>query len=662
MTKHLSKIDDNVLYFDTETRQGDKDEHGNYINAPIASGATKYLKYAEGCIMVTYAFGHGPVKVWENNGYVLRWEEGPDDLRSAIVNPKVQVRSHNVLFDRRVLQYCFGIKIYLERWYCTMGKAYSNGLPGSLAGLGAALDLPPEMLKKAGWQLMKLFCTPNPDPWVFFEKVEKWHEFIDYAVHDITAMRECDLRMPEVNYQKMRDSWLLDQKINDRGLPIDKDLCNAVIEACDKEKDRVNEEIELLTGGEVKKITQSKVMLEHLKALGVDIEDLTKASVKKAIKYSEATDNPYVLQLLLARQRLGKSSVAKYQKMLDCEIDGLIYDSIQWFGARTGRLAGRLVQIQNFARPELEGEEIPEAVAHFKNGTAADHYVSPTTTAASLCRAAIAAPPGQKFVVRDFSSIEGMGLAWLAGEEWKLDAYRNNIDVYSLAYSKAFGTPYDPEDKEARKIGKVMELALGYQGWTGAWAQWADAYGVKVKGDDAIELISGWRKTNSNIVKLWSAMEQTFLDVCNDRQTRRVGALTIGRPLEDYQVLQLPSGRFIMYYKPEIIETDRGMQFSYMGTNSYTRKWERLTSYGGKETENGTQGFAADVMLSAMVRADKVGIDIRATVHDEYLILADTEEAEVVNETMETIMATPDDWCFGLPLKSTGDILEVYGK
>lgn len=698
------------LWFDTET----------YSDVPIKWGTYRYAAAAE-VMLATYAFDDGPVHVWD----LTNREPMPKDLFDAFENPRCTVTAHNAMFDRAVLTYSSNLRarIAIPRWRCTMVKALAHSMPGSLEKLGEILKLGDDEKKlKEGRDLIRLFCMPRPKNSKLRRATRithptEWARFVDYAKGDIEAMRRIDAKLPSWNYRDEELAlWHLDQKINDRGFACDVEHAEAAIRAVAAEQKVLKERTQELTGYDgadagVESATKRGKMLAHILCeYGVDLPDLKASTLERRIRDENL---PWALrQLLEIRMLATTTSTTKYKALArGVSDDGRLRGTLQFNGAsRTGRWAGRVFQPQNLPRPSkgFDGEVQEQVVEAIKLGILGDLYPSVMQATSDAIRGVIVAPPGKKLVVSDLSNIEGRKLAWLADEEWKLDAFRaldagTGHDLYALAYAKAFHVT--PEsvmlDKKAggsqRQVGKVMELALGYEGGVGAFVTFALVYGIDLEelaeiaydGLPTLEREQArdfykwvveekrptfglserafvtcdtfkrlWRNAHSHVVDLWRALEATCVAaVERPGNTMRVNALKVRRDGAWLRV-QLPSGRALCYPNPRVGDDGK---LSYMGVNQYTRQWCRIKTYGGKLAENVTQAASRDVLAGGMMRAEDQGYEIVLDVHDE--IISETRDTdEFTAQGLGSIMATPPSWAPNIPLAAGGFTAYRYKK
>lgn len=670
-----------------------------YCDVPIAHGTHRYAERAE---IMLFAWGVNGSKVQvvdEANG-----EKRPAELREALHDPAVRVRAHNSGFDRTVLRHT-GTPIPATRWHDTMVKALAHSLPGSLGELCGILGVDADKAKdKTGKQLIHLFCKPRPAGAAIRRATRathpvEWQRFTDYAALDIYAMREVDAKLPVWNYQGTELAlWYLDQAINDRGVAIDMDLVAAAISAVEKAQRVLAKRTQQITNGAVQAATQRDALLEHLLLdYGVALPDMQMATLERRIA---DPDLPEALRELLGiRLQASTTSTTKYRTLArGTSTDGRLRGTLQFNGAsRTGRWAGRLFQPQNLPRPSMKQDQIDIGVEAMKADCADVLVDNVMALASSAIRGCIVAPKGRKLVVSDLSNIEGRDQAWLAGEQWKLDAFRafdagTGHDLYKLAYSKSFGIAPEDVSKDQRQVGKVQELALGYEGGVGAFLTFAAAYGIDLEqmAEQAIgaipqEIVNeansalawtrlnkrptfglsdqawivcdsfkrSWRYAHPAISSMWrelgDAVRQAIAHkgttiVCRTLKVRRDGAwLRIG----------LPSGRFLCYPSPR----DEDGQITYAGVNQYSRKWSRIKTYGGKLFENVCQAVARDVLTHNMPAIEQAGYQIVLTVHDEVICEAPDSD-EFNTEHLSALLAANPPWAPGMPLAAGG--FEAY--
>ena len=488
-----------ILWLDFET----------YCETPIKHGVYAYAQNVE-IMIAAFALNDGPVTVWD----VTQNPDMPSELRAALVDERWLVFAHNSNFDRTVLNAVYPYLCpAIERWRDTMVMALAHSLPASLGALCEVLKVPTDLAKdKDGRRLILQFCKPLGKNRKLRRATKEshpadWDRFVSYAGSDILAMRECYNRMPKWNSTPAEIGlWHLDQHINDRGVAIDVALARAAVRATQQEQERLAYQTRVMTLGMVTSATQRDATLDYLRDCGVNLPDLQKATVRDYLAFGDLPTE--ARELLTVRMQSASTSTAKYDTLIKAvTTDDRLKGTLQFCGAsRTGRWAGRTFQPQNLGRPTLKNAAIEVGIAAIKAGIeelVADNVMELLSSAVRGC---LIAPKGRKLVIADLSNIEGRVLAWLAGETWKIDAFRmydtlkrdadGNLiptgkhddpwermghDLYKLAYAKSFGVTASDVSKDQRQIGKVMELALGYQGSVGAFVTFAAAYGIDLE-------------------------------------------------------------------------------------------------------------------------------------------------------------------------------------
>jgi len=632
-----------ILHIDVET----------FNEAPITVGTARYCESVE-LMVISWAVDDGPIEVLD----LTAGADYPPSFADAWWRADCVV-AHNAFFDRSVLA-TKGIARPLSQWHCTQAQALAHSLPGSLDKLSAIYNLGDAAKDKEGKQLIQLFCKPRPKTSKIRRATREthpteWQKFLDYAGQDIVALRALHKKLPTWNCTAAeREAWLLNQEINDRGFLIDQDLATAAIATCERAKAALQARTEDITGTDLS-VQQRAALQALLREYGVSLPDMTASTLERRL---EDPDLPApVRELIGIRLEMCQTSNAKWPKLLaSVSSDGRLRGTSQFCGAsRTGRDSGRIFQPLNLPRPPkyLEGDE--QFVDAIKLGVADLVYDNPMEVTSAALRGALVAPPGKKLVVADLNAIEGRVAAWVAGEQWKLDAYARGDDLYVLAYAASFHKPAADVTKAERQIGKVEELALGFGGAAGAFGTMAAMYGVELPDDEVRAVVKAWRAANPKIVQFWWDLERAVKNITSTvNGTVDLGPLRIQKQGAWLRII-LPSGRSLSYAQPRI-EDD---QFTYMGLNQYTRKWERISSYGGKLFENVVQAIARDVLVAAMKRCAANGFDIVLTVYDE--IIAEAVMGRTVDE-MISLMTTVPHWAPGLPLAAGGFETQRYYK
>lgn len=633
-----------------------------YSEADLSkSGVYKYVD-APGfeVLLFGYSADGGPVKVIS----LAEGEELPQEIREALLDDTVLKFAFNAQFERVCLGKYLGVYLAPDAWCCTMVASLYLGLPGSLAQVGAVLGVEKKKLE-TGKDLIKFFSVPCKSTKTNGGRTrnlpehdrEKWEQFITYNGRDVETemeIMEKVARFPVPDF--LWKQYAQDQRINDLGIELDMALVTQAIKCDEESRERYLKRAQELTGLEN---PNSPIQLkEWILSNGVEMETLTKAEVASVM---ETATGP-VKEVLELRQLLSKSSVKKYVAMETCRCsDGRAHGLLQFYGAnRTGRWAGRLVQVQN-----LPQNHIPDlAVARnlIKSGcfeAVELLYDSIPDTLSQLIRTAFVPREGCKFMVADFSAIEARVIAWLAGESWRQEVFRNNGDIYCASASQMFGVPVEKHgvNGELRQKGKIAELALGYGGGVGAMISMG-AIDMGLAEEELQPIVDSWRQSNPAIVKLWWDVHRCVIKAVKDKQPQTYKCLTF-----EYQsgmlFIGLPSGRRLAYAKPSVYRNDYDRdEIAYMGVDA-TKKWGKINSYGPKFVENIIQAMSRDILAEAMERLEAAGYDIVMHVHDEAVIEAPRDA--VLDDACRIMSKTPD-WTPGLILNAAGYECEFYQK
>ena len=647
----------NTLYLDLET----------YCETKITHGAYRYAEDAE-VMLVAWAWDDEPVSVWDTQD-MPHWR----DAVQMMIDTAERIVIHNSNFDRTVLREQ-RVHIPVEKIVDTMVLALQHSLPGSLGQLCNVLNVPQDKAKdKAGKKLIHLLTKPCPKNWKVRRATrdthpDDWRAFVEYARLDVDAMRDVLGRLPPWNDSRHeRHLWFCDQRIADRGVAVDTVFARAALRAFDRAGRSLATRASALTGGSVTSATQRQRLLDHLKTLDFEPEDLTRATLGNLLG---GDLNPQVRELLEIRQQAAATSPAKYQVLLNAtNRDGRLRGLIQFCGAsRTGRDAGRLFQPQNLPRSPDWFDDDVQATTIAAMKADCEHLIwdNISERCAFAVRGALVAPEGTKLVIADLSNIEGRVLAWLANEQWKVEAFKaydrgEGHDLYKVTAGRILGKdPGDITKAERQLQGKVPELAGGYQGGVGAYRVMGGAV-FDAMTDEAIqEIVTAWRKAHPRTRNLWYDMEAAARSAINN-----LGESFAVRDLITFDVkadaqgiawlrMKLPSGRYLCYPHPQVSDSS---SLSYEGINQYTRKWQRLDTYGGKLTENAVQAIARDVFMTGMLRAEEAGYRVCIRVHDE-LVCETPDEPAYTSEGLAALMATSPSWAAGLPLAAAG--FEAY--
>lgn len=614
-------------------------------------------------MLVGYAFGDQDPHVIDlmTDGYPGKTETDREFWR-ALTDPTVEKHAFNAPFERTCLAMYTGQDMPPEQWVDTMVRALTLGLPGSLAAVGEALDLPKDEQKdKQGKALIQYFCKPCRPTRTNGERTrnlpehapEKWELFKHYNAQDVVAERAIAKELDSIDalYAPEWRLWCLDQEMNDRGIRVDVPMVENIVAYDTARGAELLEEAKELTG--LKNPNSVSQLRDWLNRMGLPMASVTKDTVSAALSLKYIPDE--VRRALEIRQALGKASVKKYQAMLNavCE-DGRLRGILQFYGAnRSGRWAGRLVQVHNLAKNSLPDLDLARELAASGDFDTLQTLFGETAFIFSeLVRTAFIASEGCRFVVSDFSAIEARVLAWMAGEKWVLDAFRDGKDIYCETASMMYRVPVvkHGENGHLRAKGKVAVLACGYQGGIGAMK--AMDKGGTIPEDELQAVVDAWRKANPKIVKLWYDYETAAKTAIQERRTvKRPHGIEFSYRLGNL-FIKLPGGRKLCYVDAWIkLNPNTGREsIVYMGVNQETKRWGEAETYGGKLVENVTQAIARDCLAEAMQRVTAAGYRIVMHVHDEMIVDVPNEDTEAAAKITELMSVAPQ-WAEGLPLK-----------
>ena len=630
-----------------------------YSGAPLADVGV--YKYAEAPDFEVLLFGYcvddGPVRVVDLAG----GEKLPEHIREALWSPEVKKTAFNAAFERTCLSRWLGRELPPEQWDCTMVMAARCALPLSLEQCAGALGLPQQKMKE-GRALIRKFSVPcrptkanggrtrnrpedDPEAWTVFKRYNRRDVEVEQAIRH----RLHGAPVPE----EERRLWALDQRINRRGVCIDADLARKAVRMNEEYQKRITEEARALTGlDNPNSVVQLKDWIER--RTGRRLAALRKEDLPALAEH--APDD--VRRALQIRGELGKTSTTKYATMLACQCDdGRVHGLLQYYGTRTGRWAGRLVQVQNLPQNHLPDLDLARRLVKAGDlDELEDYYGNVPGTLSELIRTAFTASPGNVLTVCDFSAIEARVVAWLAGEKWALDVFRTTGKIYEAAAARMYHVPAETITKTdpRRQKGKIATLALGYEGGTGALAAMGAAR-MGLSEAEQRQIVTDWRKANPHIVKLWRHLEYAAKDTVRYRRENRAerglrfgwwrGAMTV----------RLPSGRTLMYPRARLTEDGR---LAFAATDSVTRQWGEAETYGGKLTENVVQAIARDCLAHVMTRIEARGWPIVFHIHDEVVV----DYRRPLVQELKDIFATPPDWARDLPLRGDGYATPYYLK
>ena len=652
-----------------------------YSGADLAkAGVHRYVEDPDfEVLLIGYSFDGGPVEVHDCTQPGC-W---PRDLLDALTDPAFTKTAWNAQFERTCLAAALEEEMPPEQWSDTMVLALECGLPGSLAAAGAALGLPEDQLKDpVGKALITYFskpCRPTKSNGgrtrnLPLHDPDKWKLYIGYNRQDVVtemAIRSKLLPLAE-SEQKL---WELDQRMNDTGVRLDVPMIEEIVRYDERHRQELQEEARKLTGLQnPNSLTQLKGWLAEQ---GVPVDQLRKDDLEVMLRQELP---PVVRRVLEIRQALGKTSTAKYAAMLEAVCsDGRLRGILQFYGAnRSGRWAGRLVQTHNLARNTLPDLDLArELAAEGDFDTLETLFGESAFVLSELIRTAFIPSEGCRFVVSDFSAIEARVIAWLADEQWTLDAFRAGEDIYCRTASMMYHVPVEKHGQNAdlRQRGKVAVLACGYQGGVGAMKA-MDKSGT-IPEEELQSVVDQWRAANPHVVKLWKTCEQAAKTAIDEHRTVKIRHGIEFRYQGGNLLIRLPSGRSLCYWKARVDQQPVELEWApsdysaylgyrlgkltYMGVNQTTKQWQETETYGGKLVENIVQATARDCLAVAMQRVANMGYQIVMHVHDEMIVDVPTSDTDAL-ERINAAMGAPIDWAPGLPLKGDGYETPFYKK
>ena len=661
-------------------------------------GVEKYAKHpSTRVLMLGFSLGEHGVHQWFPHQGPM-----PAKLRQLLLDPTVKIVAHNAAFERAVFKHVLGIDIPLERFICTQAMALSLALPADLDQLtGPALKLSSDMQKdREGKKLIDLFCKPNkktkarPQDWNdWTTHPVEWEKFCRYNRQDVISERKVHSVLSKYlpDMTETCRLWTLAQRINERGVHIDMEIVHGAQIIATKAKAHFEQRMKEISG--LDNPNSVSQVLPWLQQRGYPYNNLRKERVKMALEFKKSEMTKQAISFLEMRQQAAKTSVSKFSAMECAELCGRLYHMFQFRGAgRTGRFGGRIVQLQNLARPDKQVEpflrEAREILREADYEMCAALFDNPLDVVKSCIRPTICAPEGKKLVVADYSAIELVVLAWLTGCKFWLEVLRKKLDPYKSFGVHFLGKPYDEINKKERNECKPGALGAGYRlggGFlsedkngditkTGLWG-YADSLGVQLTQQQAARAVEVYRELSPEIVNFWYDLEAAVLSTLRDKQPRKVRGLVIDVKAPFLRI-RLPSGRRLHYCRPKI-ETRKvrggtdengkpkffdATNMTYEGLNQTTKKWEREATHGGKLTENIVQAIALDILNFGMENAELEGFNVILHVHDEIGAEEFCDDTEhTIKQLLEAISRRPE-WAPDLPLAAAGYESPFYKK
>ena len=652
-----------------------------YSSVPIKNaGAQRYIASSDFEILLfAYSLDGQPVQVVD----MAMGEEIPDWVLKALYDPNYIKHAYNAVFEFVGISKVFG-QLIPSQWRDTMFHGLYCGYTAGLDATGKALGLSEDKQKlNTGKALIRYFCVPckptksnggrtrnypQHDP-------EKWRLFKEYNAQDVVTEMEIEKRLSSVPVPDfVQKQWETDLIINLRGVAVDMPFVDgALVMDAQVKSELMQEATEISELDNPNSVKQLTAWLNKETSSDVELTDLRKATVSEMLNRDD--NSPDVQRMLEIRQELGKTSTKKYNAIKSCVCpDNRVRGLLQFYGAnRTGRWAGRLVQVQNLPRTYTDPIELArDLVTDRRTQAVRMIYGNVSDTLSQLIRTAFVASPGNVLIDADFSAIEARVISWLAGEKWRLDVFKSHGKIYEASASQMFGVPIDRIKKgnpeyALRAKGKVAELALGYQGSAGALIAMG-ALNMGLTEEELPDIVNRWRTANSHIRDLWYDMDGAAVDVIQNGGCQRVHGLWLAREYDGTTgtcsfTITLPSGRKLYYNDPKIGENRWGNpSITYMGVND-KNKWGRIETYGGKLTENCVQAIARDCLAEAIERLEAAGFPIVFHVHDEVVIDIKpyAAHADMLDKVVQ-IMRQPPIWAIDLPLNADGWVGDFFTK
>lgn len=649
------------LFIDIETYSSESIENGHY----------KYIESPDfEILLIGYALNDGEVQqidLYEEGGLI------PADFLDLLLDPNVVKVAHNATFERN----CFkrvGYDVPAHEWLCTQTLAAYNGLPLALKEVSKVLDLKDKKLD-TGTLLIKYFSCPVKATKINggrtrnypYHNPEKWSQYKEYNRYDVLSEREIFHKLEHNMPPDMEWAYYCDdQAINDRGIQVDMALVDGAIKIAEDSTASLTNRLIELTG--IENPNSPVQMKQWLAKRGINLASLAK---KAASEVEAATDeDPIAREATQLKASLGKTSIKKYAAFKDCAMrDGRVRGTFQFYGAnRTGRWAGRLVQLQNLSKNHMDNLDLAREYVKSGDFTAIDlAYGDAQDVLSQLVRTAIIAKEGHTLIAADYSAIEARVISWLSMEQWRLDVFHGDGKIYEATGSRMFGVPKESIKKgsELRDKAKISELALGYGGSLGALKNMGGEK-MGLSDPEMMSLVRKWRAANPQIVKVWEDMENAAMTALVTRREELATPQDIAfrfNPSDKCLYMKLPSGRELCYQNARLGTNDKGKEgLLYDGVNQVTRQWGMTSTFGGKLTENVVQAMARDLLADLIHRLTVYGYRIVAHIHDEVIVEVPEATAEEDLDFIINTMREAPAWCRNLPLNADGYITPYYKK
>ena len=641
-------------------------------------GVYKYTEEDFEILLIAYAYNDEEVKIID----LKRGDKIPPQLEKDIFDESIIKTAFNANFERICLSKHFNKYLSPKMFRCTQVHALYLGLPHGLDKVAKSLNLKEQKLEE-GKSLIRFFMkkenldllSSKEESKEKLEAIKKYESFKNYCKNDVVVERSIRKVLDKVKFPESEQKlYELDQEINDRGVLIDKNLLEKAITLDKVYKENLIERLRSLT--KVDNPKSNNQMKSYLKRVGVEVDSLNKESIEALLSSEEVINNTYyeeIREVLSLRKQLSKTSTSKYEAMKRCVCeDGRVRGLFQFYGAnRTGRWAGRLVQVQNLPQNKIPNlDEVRSVISNINSNKlpSSNYYINNnksniTSILSQLIRTTFIPKTHHRFIIVDFSSIEARIIAYLSKEKWRIDVFNTHGKIYEASASKMFKVDINEITKESelRQKGKIAELALGYQGGVGALVSMG-AYNMNLSKEELIEIVRAFRSSNINIVNLWRSVEKAFIEAVKNKSVVHLDNNISFIYDKNILFIKLPSGRMLSYIRPKL-EYDNTFNkyiITYEGTDSVTKKQTRLTTYGGKLVENIVQAIARDVLSYAMVNLKENGFNIVMHIHDE-IVLEVKKGISSVDEVCE-IMCRENIYLKNLNLKADGFESRYYKK